>query len=185
MAGELQHFQVRARDRNKNACRRGGAAVAAVLSPLKPRREGAKGRPASEAEQQAEAAASYPVEVLDTGDGLYTVQYRVNQADTYRLAVTMDGEHIEDGPFTTLVEPGASCASRAVVLGDSAHVALAGQLTRVRIRAADCYGNPQHKGGDLFAVTLTRTPQTVLGGFLTPSLYTTLTLALTLTLTLA
>ena len=97
----------------------------------------------------------------------------------------MDGEHIEDGPFTTLVEPGASCASRAVVLGDSAHVALAGQLTRVRIRAADCYGNPQHKGGDLFAVTLTRTPQTVLGGFLTPSLYTTLTLALTLTLTLA
>ena len=44
------------------------------------------------AEQQSEAAASYPVEVLDTGDGLYTVQYRVNQADTYRtltLTVTL------------------------------------------------------------------------------------------------
>ena len=74
----------------------------------------------------------------------------------------MDGEHIEDGPFTTVIEPGASCASRTVVVGDNAHVALAGQLTRVRIRAADCYGNPQNKGGDLFAVTLTRTPQTVL-----------------------
>ena len=90
MAGELQHFQVRARDRNKNACRRGGAAVAAVLSPRAPRREGGAGHPASEAEQQSEAAASYPVEVLDTGDGLYTVQYRVNQADTYRtLTLTL------------------------------------------------------------------------------------------------
>ena len=95
----------------------------------------------------------------------------------------MDGEHIEDGPFTTVIEPGASCASRTVVVGDNAHVALAGQLTRVRIRAADCYGNPQNKGGDLFAVTLTRTPQTVLTLTPTPTLTPTLTPNLTLTLT--
>ena len=95
----------------------------------------------------------------------------------------MEGEHIEDGPFTTVIEPGASCASRTVVVGDNAHVALAGQLTRVRIRAADCYGNPQNKGGDLFAVTLTRTPQTVLTLTPTPTLTLTPTPALTLTLT--
>ena len=43
--------------------------------------------------------------VLDTGDGLYTVQYRVQEAGTYFLAVTLDGHHVEGSPFTTVVKP--------------------------------------------------------------------------------
>ena len=170
VAGELQHFQVRARDVHKNPCRRGGAGVAALLAVAKARKAitmvaGGGGGGVMAVAEKRDGGAAHPVEVLDTADGLYTVQYRINEAGTYLLSVTMDGAHIDGSPFTTVIEPGPTCATRTTAATDQLHVAIAGELTRVKLHAADCYGNKQTRGGDLFAVTLTRAPDKVVGSF--------------------
>ena len=164
-SGELGHFSIRARDAFDNDCRVGGERFEVVLRAARagPAGVGPAGGESGQGEARGgplvrDEAGGVAVDgtVLDTGDGAYSVSYRVKQADSYVLSVTLGGAHISGSPFALRVSPGPTCAPRCSASGAAVHTAVAGAESIVRIVAADCYGNAQTAGGDAWALTLTR-----------------------------
>jgi hypothetical protein len=145
VAGEVMRFDVRGRDTNANECQVGGEEVDAVIYPS-----------SKASKVLANLGGGIKATVLDSGDGLYGVTYRVMASGEYELSVSLRGEPISGSPFALGLVPGATCAARSSVSGRGVRAATAGEDTLLKISAVDCYGNTQTAGGDPFTVVLTR-----------------------------
>jgi len=83
---EPAHFTIEARDKNGNKMKEGG-------DPFKVEVQGPTG--------------PVPVDVVDNGDGTYSVTYNPEDAGRHDIAVTLDGKPIKGSTFKVDVKPGA------------------------------------------------------------------------------
>jgi len=83
---EPAHFTIEARDKNGNRRREGGDPfVVQVQGPTGP----------------------VPVDVVDNGDGTYSVTYKPEDAGRHDIAVTLEGKPIKGSTFKVDIKPGA------------------------------------------------------------------------------
>ena len=88
-------------------------------------------------------------------------------AGSYKFSVVYNSEHIENSPFTVIVNPALTDPKRTEIIKsptqvNSNHITytifmvalqtcVAGQTILFQFRTLDCYGNPRTIGGDIFA----------------------------------
>jgi hypothetical protein len=77
-------------------------------------------------------------EIIDNGDGTYTITYTPKVVGTDTFTITLDGEEVPGGPFVSNIGPGPASAANttATVPGG-----LAGVSTTVTITVRDAYDN--------------------------------------------
>jgi len=128
--GKEGEFVVTARDRFKNVCVDGGAALTVALS----------------------GPESITGEVKDNGDGTYACAYDIEKAGDYKMDVQIGGEHVAKSPFTVVARPGATHVANTEVVASN-KAADAGKNV-VTLQLKDVKGNKRHKGGDKVMVTV-------------------------------
>jgi len=104
------------------------------------------------------SSARVACDVLDNGDGTYTVAYIADVAASYDATVTLDGMTIGASAMHCLVLPGATVPSAATLeLGlTSTRATIAGAPATFTITSRDAHGNPRGMGGDAWRVELRR-----------------------------
>ena len=93
-------------------------------------------------------------EVLDRGDGTYTVRCCPRRSGDYLLAVTKDEQHIAGSRFALAVAPGATLSSACAAFGAGLQVGEAGEAQTFMLEARDADSNPRGVGGDHFSVAI-------------------------------
>ena len=88
----------------------------------------------------------------DAMDGLYQVEYLVNVAGTYRVAVSLNGRPIKDSPFDFIARPGRVSSADSTVTGLGSIEFTAGTEASFFVQARDAYSNPlDEEVGDVTA----------------------------------
>jgi filamin len=85
-------------------------------------------------------------EVIDNGDGTYTVKYEPDVAGDYVIDVTAEGEHIKDAPFHVEIKEGTDAHNSTAQFA-------------ITVQAKDKHGNPKTFGGDSFEVYIRGGPK--------------------------
>ncbi|CAE8682347.1 unnamed protein product [Polarella glacialis] len=75
-------------------------------------------------------------------DGLYKVQYLVNIAGSYNIAITLNGKPINGSPFTFIARPGSVDALHSTTEGSATSSFMAGTEASFIVQARDAYSNP-------------------------------------------
>jgi hypothetical protein len=87
------------------------------------------------------SAVSRPV-LASAMDGLYQVEYMVQKAGVYGVAITLNGQQIKDSPFTLHARPGRVSAGDSTTEGGGISSFVAGSLATFYLQARDAYANP-------------------------------------------
>ncbi|KAK9829596.1 hypothetical protein WJX72_006798 [[Myrmecia] bisecta] len=83
---------------------------------------------------------------------LFRIDYCPLVAGSYQLAVTCNGAHIADSPFTVEAQPAITTPTKCSASGDGLKDAYIDVKTRFTITTRDQQGNPMKRGGDLIEV---------------------------------
>jgi hypothetical protein len=96
------------------------------------------------------------VQLLSEAPGSATVDFThsILGATSYRVMITMDGEHLDGSPFDINIRGAKSCPHRCVTYGDGASFACVGQRTEFFICVCDVFGNLRMSGEDDVSVAL-------------------------------
>jgi len=86
-----------------------------------------------------------PIEVLDNGDGTYTLNYNVQKAGPYDVEIKVGDEYIKDAPFKIEIDPGKTSIENTDI--KFAPRGLAG-LTGATVQIKDSNMNLRFNGGD-------------------------------------
>ena len=124
LSGEESAFTVKTCDRFGNACDCGGAQLTLAAPSV--------------------ARGDVTYQVVDQGDGEYTVLWSSAVAGMHEVSVQLDGEPLgsSSSPHLRLhVTPNALCVKTSKLSGDGLTRAVAGESTIIHIHAKDAYGN--------------------------------------------
>jgi hypothetical protein len=90
---------------------------------------------------QAYTTVALPV-VPEAMDGLYKVEYLLNVAGSYNLALTLNGKHISGSPFNSFIAlPGVVAPANSTSEGEGVETFIAGSPTSFTVQAKDAYTN--------------------------------------------
>lgn len=92
-------------------------------------------------------------QLIDEGDGSYSVLYMADEPGEYDINVKLDGKHIKDSPFNAVIRRGASAAHCAIKFPHDKTI-LVGKPETFVIEARDETGQRLSEGGDVFRVIL-------------------------------
>lgn len=100
-----------------------------------------------------------PTEILDFGNGQYSVTYTCPESGTYELAVRgADGELVEGCPYQIKIkDAGISDPTKCTIIGENINKAIAGKTSKIILQAYDKLGNARESGGEDFMSILTHT----------------------------
>lgn len=148
VAGLPSSFTLLARDRFGNRVERGGDRVAVRFD--------ARVDTLSDAHARGRADARVECDVLDHGNGAYSVRYTADRAGAYDASVTLDGTLVGGEPMLCLVVssttlPFASTAEELASLRPAA-----GEHVSFAVKARDANGNQRERGGDDFVARVVR-----------------------------
>eukprot|EP01130_Rhizamoeba_saxonica_P018200 TRINITY_DN9032_c0_g1_i1.p1 TRINITY_DN9032_c0_g1~~TRINITY_DN9032_c0_g1_i1.p1 ORF type:complete len:997 (+),score=213.00 TRINITY_DN9032_c0_g1_i1:24-3014(+) len=87
-----------------------------------------------------------------SGNGIYTVQYRVNLIGAYRIAVTVKGVHISGSPFDIIASPSALSYKHTMISEPKDTQGMLGQVMLCEVKALDKFGNAISGAKDNFSV---------------------------------
>eukprot|EP01027_Heterolobosea_sp_BB2_P009318 GEZU01013749.1.p1 GENE.GEZU01013749.1~~GEZU01013749.1.p1 ORF type:complete len:1370 (-),score=732.55 GEZU01013749.1:189-4298(-) len=97
-------------------------------------------------------------EVVDFGNGQYSVSYVCPESGVYDLFVAIGDEKLAICPLKVNVkDAGISDPNNCTIKGDNLNNAVAGQLKTFQLVAKDKLGNPRETGGEDFVAILTQT----------------------------
>jgi hypothetical protein len=106
--------------------------------------------------------ADSAVTVTDNADGTYTATYAPTATGTDAFAITLNGDPIAGGPYSSQVVPGAASAAQTTATVPNG---IAGEVTVIAIQARDDYGNDLTATGGNVTVSITAGPN--VGGVVT------------------
>jgi hypothetical protein len=98
-------------------------------------------------------------EVLDHGNGSYSIKYQATMSGLYAVSVTLAGEHVGGSPFSVSVEPGSTSVRHSIAHGAGLQSAVAGATRTFLVTLCDEFGNRrQDSNGDAILVEITEEP---------------------------
>lgn len=93
--------------------------------------------------------------VVDVGDGLYEVAYRLQRGLDYTVHITLDGQHIPGSPFTVDVIAAETDPSQSIINGTIASISTVarGVDSTVVLQTVDQFSNPRSQSDDSINIT--------------------------------
>lgn len=132
-AGDVGVITVQAKDEFDNNLDHGGAPIKGLLT--------------SKADK-----SEVPVEVIDNGDGTYTLKYTPKKVGEYNLDIKLGEDNIKNAPFSFTILPGKPDPLKFEISGleldgDGKRVVTAGVTDKYKISSRDAFGNIIKGGG--------------------------------------
>ena len=138
-AGEETDFTIQAREKDGDACTKGGLAFSASIKAVD-----AICDPADSSSISAFLMSQHRepfCEVHDFEDGTYGVRYRLSLAGQYRISVTLGESHVQGSPFQVEILPGDPSSEATCVSGRGSKGNIAGHLAWINLTLKDKLGN--------------------------------------------
>jgi hypothetical protein len=117
--------------------------------------------------------------VLDKGDGKYTVAYTPSVSGPFNIDVLLYSAPIQGSPFAMVTAPAVT--STQMCVGSQQNITTAGVQTTFGIQAKDVFGNLRISGGDVYTVKVTKLGSQSVYGQVTDNTDGTYTVAYTVT----
>ena len=136
-AGVACVLSVRCKDRHTVPLTQGGDVVLVSMTP------------------QDGSGPSVDAHVIDNTDGSYTCTYLpVTASQNCRVAVTVNGTHLNGSPYFAQVVPGKTDSKCSEVFGRGLYDGMSGQPCKFTVQTKDAYGNRCSKPGGKFVVSV-------------------------------
>ncbi len=137
--GDGCECELRTADKMGNYCIVGGASLSIVtgIEAGDARKAGKAGGAARTDEREA----AIETEVVDQGNGAYTLRWRCKYSGTFRTRVLVDGEDVQGSPTVFSLTSSTPDLSKTVLAGDGLRSATAGRPSTMQISFVDQFLN--------------------------------------------